>query len=80
MVCYVRRVEGEMNMTTVEWQQKDRAMREWQRNVMGNHCTICWNHNGWTQCDACGWWGYCPPEPVIKLTTPVSAASPDRGV
>ncbi len=34
---------------------------DWQRNVMGNHCTICWNRNAHSQCIACGWWGYVRP-------------------
>ena len=51
------------DLSDVCWQQEriDR-MKRWQRDIMGNHCTICWNNNGWVQCAACGWWGYVAPQ------------------
>ena len=34
---------------------------KWQREVMGNQCTICYGHNVLTKCGACGWWGRVAP-------------------
>ena len=43
----------------------------WQRQY--NDCTICYNHNNFAPCAACGWYGYAPPRKVNKMKKQISA-------
>ena len=51
-------------MTPREWSAMEAKQIKWQREVMHNHCTICWNRNGWVQCASCGYWGFVAPTQV----------------
>lgn len=53
---------------TFDYALEAKKIQTWQRDTMGNRCTICHANNVWTACAACGWWGRVPPVAKQKVT------------
>lgn len=56
-----------MPSVTMDWPVFHQAVAEWQR-ANGATCAHCEQRNEIHQCDACGWWGKCPPDGVTPST------------